>query len=322
MTQPSTYIASAKPLHVFIGRCDPCDRPVRATTDLFTGNHYSAACPDCHKFRDLQRLYGTVSKMECHSACMGAYGKTCDCDCGGVNHGDIWSRPGVMLADALAVYRADRARRVAAAERTSATRARKKAERQEAEFVAWRAEHVELVAELIATNWLICEYPNNTLADFADMVGMRCERLTDPQTELAERILTRRRVTRERIAAEQAAQAGRPAVTLTEVPTVKRQAITGEIIAAWIFEGEFATVWKIKIDCGAYQVRGTLPRNLETEALGGGSYSGDEWRNLWRVLKGRRITLSAELMPDGKNIGQGYFKRPTKASFAVTGPAI
>jgi hypothetical protein len=317
MTQPGIYIASAKQLSVFIGRCEPCNRPVRVTTDLFTGDHYSAPCPDCHKFRDLQRLYGTVSKMECHGACMGAYGKTCDCACGGINHGDIWSQPGEMLADALRFYREDRARRVEAAERAAATRARQKAERQHAAWNAWAADHGDLIRELAGTNWLAHQYPNDFLADMAGMVR-REEILTEPQVLRTVAILDRRREVAEQIAAENAEREAQPVVALTEVPTVKRTVVTGEIKAAWIYEGEHDTVWKVKIDCGTYQVRGTLPANLVTEALGGGSYNGNEWRNLWRVLKGRRITLSAQLMPDGKDVGQGYFKRPTKASFAVT----
>ena len=315
-TTPEIYVARAEPLAVFIGRCEPCDRPVRTSSDTFIGDHYPGTCTDCRKPVTFQRLYGTLSKMECHGACMSAYGPNCDCGCGGVNHGDIWSRPGEMLADALAVYRADRARRVAAAERAAQTRANAKAAQLQAAFAAWADDHRELIMELIETDWLTDPFPNDFLADMARMVN-RGEPLTEPQTNRTVHILARRREVRERIAVEQAEQAAR-AVTMTEVPA-GRQIITGEIIAAWTFEGDWGTVWKIKIDCRDYHVRGTLPRNLETEALPQ-PHSGEDFRNLGRTLRGRRVTLRATLMPDGREAGQGYFKRPSNAEF-VTAPA-
>lgn len=321
MTQPGIYIASARQLSVFIGRCDPCDRPVRATTDLFTGDHYSAACPDCHKFRDLQRLYGTVSKMECHGACMGAYGKTCDCACGGINHGDIWSQPGVMLADALAAYRADRAKRVAAAEKASATRARQKAARLHAAFEAWSATRLDLLNELIGTNWLTHRYPNGFLADMRDIIA-REEILTEPQEMRTREILDRRREVAERVAAEQAEREARDAERpeQTEVPT-GRQFFEGEIIDARIFAGDFATVWKVKVDCGPFNVYGTLPRNLTSEALPQ-PYGVEDFRNLGTTLRGRYVRIKANLKPTGKKTGEGYFDRPSNGEFVTESSTV
>jgi hypothetical protein len=312
MSTPGTYIASAQPLARFIGECTPCDRPVSTSVELtFTGDHYQSRCPDCRKWLDLQRLYGTVSKMVCDGRCMSAHRNICDCACGGINHGDVWSKPGEMLADELAAYRRDRDRRVAAAAKARKTREERKAALRREAFEAWAADHADLIAELAGTDWLTCEYPNEALASMANTVG-RGEVLADWQTEKAERMLARRREVRERIAAEQAARAERTA-SLTEVPE-SRQIITGTIVAAWTFDGDFGMIWKIKVDCGQFHVRGTLPRQLESEALPQ-PYNGDDWQNLKNTLPGRRLTMRATLKPDGRERGQGYFSRPSNGAW-------
>jgi hypothetical protein len=327
MTQPGIYIASARQLSVFIGRCEPCNRPVRATTDLFSGDHYPVACPDCGKFSNAQRLYGTVSKMECHGACMGAYGKTCDCACGGINHGDIWSRPGEMLADALAIYREDRAKRVAAAERASATRARQKAERLRAAFESWSATRLDLLNELIGTNWLTHRYPNDFLADMRNIIE-REEILTEPQEMRTVAILARRREVAERVAAEQAEreahaaeQAGQEGALFVMVPT-ERRFIEGEIKEAWPYDGDWGVSYKVKIECAEFNVVGTLPENLVSEALPQ-PYSGEDYRNLRHTLPGRRVKLKATLKPADTTPGKGYYSRPSNAEFvSAPEPAV
>lgn len=55
----------------------------------------------------------TVAGMSCDPRCEGAYGPHCECPCGGVNHGGLWAKSGTVLADALAAYRADMAKREA-----------------------------------------------------------------------------------------------------------------------------------------------------------------------------------------------------------------
>src|ERR1700753_2177008 len=158
MSQPGTYIASEKPLFVFIGRCEPCDRPVRTTTDLFAGDHYPVACPDCGKFTDCQRLFAVTSKMTCDNSCMGAYGKKCVCACGGINHAGVWERKGEMVADYLAIYRRDREQRAAAAEKARKTRADRKERIRAAAWEAWRNDHADLITELAGTDWLAHQF--------------------------------------------------------------------------------------------------------------------------------------------------------------------
>jgi hypothetical protein len=297
----TTYIASASPLQAFIGICEPCKRPVKTASDVFMGDHYPAICPDCHKPVTLQRIYGTVSKMDCHPACQSAYGPICICGCGGINHGDVWTRTGEMLADCLAVYRADRARREAIVAKRRDARAAK----AQAEFDAWRDANAALVAELTATDWIVNPYPNDFLDSMARIVA-DSGILTERQAEATAHTLNRRREVRERVAAEQAAREA----TATDVPT-GRQVISGPIVNSWHWDGgDHGPSIKIKVDCGTYQVRGTCPKALIDETSG-------DWDDLPATLKGRHVTLTATLKPDGQELGQGYFNRPSKASFSA-----
>lgn len=296
----SEYIASARPLHVFLGKCVPCVRPVRASSDTYMGDHYPATCPDCRKPVTCERLYGTVTKMDCNSACQGAYGPVCECGCGGINHGNVWSERGEMLADELAAYQADQARREAQRQ----TRRGRKAAAARAAFETWARDHLELVTELTGTDWMSGQYPNYFLADMSEIVSAG-KPLTDNQATATGRTLTRRREAAQRQAEATAARAA----TATEVPA-GRQVITGTIIAAWSYEGEWGWALKIKIDCGTYSVRGTCPRALlDTLPRDCGEYKD--------ALKGRRVTLTAGLRPDGQEKGQGYFSRPAKAAYVT-----
>lgn len=310
MTEPGTYIASEKPLFVLIGRCGPCNRPVRTTADVFSGDHYPVACPDCGKFTDCQRLFGVIRKMSCDSRCESAYGP----HCGGANHAGVWSQPGEMLADALAFYRADRERRAAAAEKSRATRQRKKDAEKAAAFVIWLGEYRELFTELTGTDWLTHQYPNGFLADMRDIVEQG-ELLSEPQAQRSIEILARRREVAERVAAEQAERAARDAdrPEQIEVP-VTRDFFEGKITEARIYTGDFATVWKVKVDCGPFNVYGTLPRNLTTEALPQ-SYSAEDFRNLGNALRGRYVRIKGNMKPTGKKTGDGYFDRPSNGEF-------
>jgi hypothetical protein len=312
--EPGTYIASEKPLFVFIGRCEPCNRPVRTTTDLFSGDRYPVACPDCGKFVSCERLFAVTSKMSCDSRCESAYGKKCECACGGINHAGVWEKTGEMVASYLEIYRADRERRRIAAEKARNTREERRARIKREAFEAWRGEHAELIAELAGTDWRTHRFPNDFLADMAAMVS-RQEPLADWQTDKAERILARRKEVAERIARENAERAASEAARpeQTAVPT-GRQFFEGEIIDARIYSGDFATVWKIKVDCGAFNVYGTLPRALESEALPQ-PYSGEDFQNLGRALIGRRVKIKGNLKPTGKKTGEGYFDRPSNGEF-------
>jgi hypothetical protein len=64
-------------------------RPVR--TDPSTGKLVGACedytCPTCRRERIANTVSGRVTDQPCGSRCMGATGPSCDCACGGANHG-------------------------------------------------------------------------------------------------------------------------------------------------------------------------------------------------------------------------------------------
>lgn len=295
------YIAAARPLPVFLGTCAACPRPVRFADDTAASDYLAGTCPDCAAPVKAERLYGTVTRMTCAPACMGAYGPNCECACGGINHGGTWSEPGRMLAGELAAYRAGVARREA--ERQA--RADRERGRKQRAFDAWRADGNDAtVTALLATDWEAAEYPNGFLADLASQLR-RLDPLTPRQADAAASTIAKR-------AAAAARDAARKAVA-TEVPA-GRQVVTGTVVAKWwdesYFGGRDTSTLKIKVDCGTYQVRGTCPRALMVHMTNGTFGGGDG------IKAGDRVTFTAELSPDGTETGQGYFKRPTKPAFA------
>jgi hypothetical protein len=283
---------------VFLGTCPSCPRPVRFADDT-AGDYLAGSCPDCATPVKAERLYGTVTRMTCAPACMGAYGPNCECACGGINHGGTWSEPGHMLAGELAAYRAGVARREA--ERQA--RADKERGRKQRAFDAWRADGNDAtVTALLATDWEAAEYPNGFLADLASQLR-RLDPLTPRQVDAAAGIVAKRAAAAARDAARKA--------TATEVPA-GRQAVTGTVVAKWWKPGYMGEdVLQIKVDTGTWQVRGTCPRALMVHTAADGTFSGADG-----IKAGDRVTFTAELRPDGQETGQGYFKRPTKPAFA------
>lgn len=298
----SIYVASANPLPVFLGKCERCPRPVRVRDSSAIGDHNMFSCLDCGTPVKCERVYGTVNRMECDARCMGAMGPSCSCGCGGENHGGRWSEPGTMLASELAVYREGIARKEA--ERVAkVTRERR---RLSDVFAAWVAEgHSQLVTDLLAVDWWEGRYPNEFLADMAELVRDK-KPLTDRQAEAAERTIGKRRLAAER-AEERAANA-------TEVPT-GRIKFTGTIVGMYAVPDNYSynggDIRKMVIDTGTYRVRGSVPSSLFRDEQGYTRVMYDE------DFKGRRVTLTATLSPDGKEVGSGYFKRPTGAVFVT-----
>jgi hypothetical protein len=299
----TTYIAAARALPVFLGKCDACIRPVRAEDPAEQGDHVRRPCPDCGRPASMERLYGTVTHMQCDIRCEGAGGPSCDCACGGINHGGAWSKPGHMLASELAAYRAGIAKREAERQaRITAERDRKRRA-----FDRWRAGNEPAVTDLLATDWLEGRYPNGFLADLAD--ELRQHRiLSERQVQAAARTMAKRR--------DAAAEAERRAATAVDVPT-GRHTVTGAVVGKYWKDNPFspyaAQTLCIVVDTGTYRVRGTCPDALMVHRAADGTFSGGDG-----IAKGDRVTFSAELQPDGKELGSGYFKRPTKPAFVTT----
>ena len=285
MSQPGTYIAAASPLPVFLGTCKPCLRPNRVRSEEARGDVLTAACPDCGTPVQLERLYGTVTQMECASACMGASGPSCSCGCGGINHGGAFSESGEMLASALQRYRDAQAKRAAAA--TERATARQRAERTA--FTDWyEAANADGDLDwLTGTDWYGVD---DFLSDLAD-------RVNDGKM-LSERQLPWVPRKRARYAQRAAERAERDA-NATEVPT-GRQEVSGVILATKVEDSPYGfdrSVIKVLVDAGTYRLWGTLPA-----AIG---YAG----------KGDRVKFTAKLEPKAGEVGFGFYSRPTKAAF-------
>ena len=252
MSQPGTYIAAASPLPVFLGTCTPCLRPNRVRSEEARGDVLTAACPDCGAPTQLERLYGTVTQMECASACMGASGPSCSCGCGGINHGGAFSESGEMLAGALQRYRDAQAKRAAAA--TERAAARQRAERTA--FTDWY-EGANTDGDL---DWL-------TDADWYgvdDFLDELADRVRDGK-ELSPRQLACVPKNRERYARRAAERAERDA-NATEVPA-GRQVVEGVVLATKTEDSPFGynrVVTKVLVDAGTFRVWAPCPRRSAT----------------------------------------------------------
>ena len=299
----TTYMVSARPLEVFLGTCETCLRPVRYPGSRVTGDRKTFPCIDCGTPVRCERLYGTVNRMQCDPRCEGATGPVCSCGCGGINHGGAWSRPGHMLASELEAYRAEIAKREAQRQVKVTRERRHRAD----EFSVWQQEHGQLVTDLLGTDWLEGRYPNEFLADMAGMLRGG-KMLSGRQAEAAERTIQRRK--------DAAAKAAEREVTAVDVPE-GRIKVTGIIVATYSVPDNYShyehDIYKMVIDTGTYRVRGTIPRSLDTEP----DEHGASRFIAPADLKGRTVSLTATLSPDGKEKGSGYFKRPSGAVFAA-----
>jgi hypothetical protein len=293
-----TFIGQATPTRRFIGRCEPCGRPVSAVVDgaAYQDRTSYITCPDCGKVLLAEQIFGTVTYMTCNPLCEGAGGPSCECACGGVNHGGAWSQRGEMLASELDRYRAAHARKAAEREaRRERVQALARAEREE-----WAAEHAELAAYLAEADR--ASWPG-FLFDMAD-AAMRGP-LSERQAEVATRIM------REQIArnAERAAEAANakpaPAGTVT---------VTGEVLSTRLDDSPFSygrsvSRMLVKAD-GGYRVWVTIPESINNiNATTPGNLGG---------LRGKRVRFTCELSPKRDDPAFAYGKRPRKAEVLET----
>src|SRR5215472_6193871 len=103
-------VVEAEPLDLFLGVCEKCIRPRREDHFGLYPKHpwadkHNSDCVQCGRPIKMQRVYGVTIEMDCDYRCMGATGPHCECQCGGTNHGAVWSEKDEMLVDALELYR-------------------------------------------------------------------------------------------------------------------------------------------------------------------------------------------------------------------------
>lgn len=72
-------------------------RPVAgpAYTDVFDVNSYMCVlCRGCNRPKIAQAVVGKVSKVHtCGARCLASHGPSCECSCGGKNHGAGYAAP-------------------------------------------------------------------------------------------------------------------------------------------------------------------------------------------------------------------------------------
>ena len=67
-----------------IGRCRSCKTVTIRETRFHSGSKITCGCGERVQ---LKGMWGTESTKECNDKCMGAVGPSCECSCGGRNHG-------------------------------------------------------------------------------------------------------------------------------------------------------------------------------------------------------------------------------------------
>lgn len=72
----------------YFGRCIEKGCKFRIVTEGATaGPRAPRGCPDHRISTDWRDLKAKRTEKECNGVCMGAVGPSCDCSCGGENHG-------------------------------------------------------------------------------------------------------------------------------------------------------------------------------------------------------------------------------------------
>lgn len=287
-----THITST---NLYLGTCKTCNRPYRV--DL--GNEACSqvqqfACPSCGDRMIGERLAAVFTEEVCDSRCMGAVGPSCQCACGGENHGAAWGKTATTyeLESAIKALRARQER----TERQREQRQQAKADRKKWVFETWVADGNQDVVDYL--NGLLGNYSSNFISDMADII--RSQRpLSERQADAVRRNI-------ERDAAQTAKQAAYEA-SKKPAPLGKGITVEGTIISVKSQPGYAygTTDWKMTVEADGYRVYGSVPRSLIGNIITAGCYDR---------LKGQRVRFVAELVPS-KSEDPSFViaKRPTKA---------
>ena len=210
---------TATALTIYLGVCERDNRPVRFEYPLDMGPSAEIPCPECTLPVAGERMHAVTTALTCDESCRAARRPWCECGCGGINHGNVWTA-GALIAQrqvvesALARYRAEQAR---IAQRRAARRAAE-ARPQRSAFGRWADGHQDLITALdpwyehrTDQAWQSQQggWGQHILVDFAIQAhggwNGTPKPLTDAQAELARRIL-REQADNRRIRAERARQ--------------------------------------------------------------------------------------------------------------------
>lgn len=337
-------VTTETPGTIYLGHCQRDDRPVRFDFAADLGPLAEIPCPECSLPVTGERLHAVKTHLECDGACRSARRASCDCGCGGVNHGNTWTA-GALLSSKQVVESAlvnFRSQREAAKQRTEAKRTERRereARKAKATFDSWAAGHADLVKALEAHRPDELGYPqegsNSFLADIARQVHREHNRkpLTDGQLAAAERVLAGLEERRAREAKWAEEKAATPAA-----PSGIHIPVDGEIVKIKAREGyqrdsvQLQAV--VKTEAG-YAVQVTLPAKVQDWARDNRAKqvyppAAHYWRHTYRdgpdyegvgqrwtdALKGSRLAFTAkELTPWEKDPTLAFAKSPVKVEF-------
>jgi hypothetical protein len=287
---PRLEIANTTATARFVGGCEPCARPFAVDDPSGGSDQRKVVCPDCEAVVPLSRIYGVTTTMVCSGACMDATGAVCECACGGANHAGSYLETAPMLADAIARFRSNLAKRQAAAAKAAATRAAAKEAERAVAVQRWRDEHPAQAA------WLCANREHDAFAaSLAHQLAVKGT-LSNAQTDAIDRSLERQ-AEHERWELEAAAESA-VAVAAPEGTT----AVEGEILTVRVEPSQFHYGSEIRmlvrattLDGGVYRVWATRPVGLS------GAGRGDRVRFVAELTRSEDVETFA------------FAKRPRKA---------
>lgn len=300
--QANAITLSETPTIKYLGVCQTCVRPVRATSE--DGQRFiTVSCPECNGAITVERLVAVTTAEDCHAQCVNATGPSCSCSCGGANHGGRWDlnrETTLETESALEAYRA----RIAADDAKKAKRAKAKADRERRAFDAWVAE-AEGRRELV--DWLADQRyaANDFLVDMADMV-VRHKPLTERQEAASARCMSREKAREQQRAEREDKEAARAAAAVP-VPTGKAITVEGEIVYVKVDDNPFTyrgVRTRMLVEGAGWKVWATVPAALANVV---GSHVQE--------LKGRRVRFVADVEVSwGGDVTVGNAKRPRQAA--------
>jgi hypothetical protein len=285
-----TYITST---NLYLGTCKPCDRPYRIDLGERAVQQYQqVACPGCGNAMNVERLASVFTEESCDPRCMGATGPSCQCACGGENHGAAWGKTATTyeLESAVAALRARQDR---LAKQREARRAQKET-RQANLFAEWTAEGNQDVVDYLLNG---SDF-GNFLFDMFEIVSSQ-KPLTVNQTAAVRRIMEQE--------AKRAAKQAAYEATKTAAPSGKGITIEGTVISVKDQPGyAYNTVdWKMTVECDGYRVWGSVPSALIGNIITAGCYD---------ALKGQRVRFVANVEPSRNGDASfAIYKRPKQA---------
>lgn len=334
---------SAQTLDIYLGTCEMHGRPVRyeggnATPVSGQAGKYRIWCPVPEAGASghwilAERLVAVRTTVTCDGSCMSARRPSCDCGCGGANHGRSWGVTATreQFESAMLKYKAEQER----TETKRVQRAEARVRKARQGYDAWAAGNAGLLAALEAHRPDELGYPqlgsNGFLCDIARQALIHGKILTDGQVAAATRVAAE-------VAARNAARAAEQAERAASARPCPegRIEISGEIVRIKASEGFTYDSTRLQaiVAADGYAVMITLPRAVEDwatgnrrtelwegyETWGGRGTDYDGLGQRWtKACRGVKITFTAQVERSRKDESFGFGKRPTRVSFDPAG---